>query len=230
VPTLFVSLEMAKLELAQRMLCSQGRIDANKFRSGFLSKDDRSKLVEASARLGKAPLYVDDTPARTCTEIAACARRLKRKQNLGLIVIDYLQLIQPDDPRDPRQEQVAKMARRLKALARELKIPVLCLAQLNRQADAGKEGHRPRLSQLRESGAIEQDADVVMFVHREEYYCNSREEAQEKGICGQADLIIAKQRNGPTGDVKLAWFDKYTRFENLSQKPYEEFGEYQEEF
>ncbi len=229
VPTLFVSLEMARLELAQRMLCSQGKIDANKFRSGFLSGDDRKKLVEASAKLGKAPMYVDDTPARTCTEIAACARRLKRKQNLGLIVIDYLQLIQPDDPRDPRQEQVAKMARRLKGLARELKLPVLCLAQLNRQAEQGKEGHRPRLSHLRESGAIEQDADVVMFIHREEYY-HTREEAQESGIAGQADVIVAKQRNGPTGDIKLAWFDKYTRFENLSQKPYEEFGEFQEDF
>jgi len=229
VPTLFVSLEMARTELAQRMLCSQGRIDANKFRSGFLSKEDRSKLVEASAKLGKAPMFVDDTPSRTCTEIAACARRLKRKQNLGLIVIDYLQLINPDDPRDPRQEQVAKMARRLKALARELRIPVLCLAQLNRQVEAGKEGHRPKLSHLRESGAIEQDADVVMFIHREEYY-HTREEAQQEGIAGQADVIVAKQRNGPTGDVKLAWFDKYTRFENLAQKPYEEFGEYQEDF
>ena len=229
VATLFVSLEMARLELAQRMLCSQGKIDANKFRSGFLSGDDRKKLVEASAKLGKAPLFIDDTPARTITEIAACARRLKRKQNLGLIVIDYLQLIQPDDPRDPRQEQVAKMARRLKGLARELKVPVLCLAQLNRQAEQGKEGHRPRLSHLRESGAIEQDADVVMFVHREEYY-HTHEEAVEKGICGQADIIVAKQRNGPTGDIKLAWFDKFTCFENLSQKPYEEFGEYQEEF
>ncbi len=229
VPTLFVSLEMARLELAQRMLCSQGRIDANKFRSGFLSAEDRKKLIEASAKLGKAPLFIDDTPARTCTEIAACARRLKRKEKLGLVVIDYLQLIQPDDPRDPRQEQVAKMARRLKALARELEIPVLCLAQLNRQTEQGKEGHRPRLSHLRESGAIEQDADVVMFIHREEYY-STHEEAMEKGIAGQADVIVAKQRNGPTGDVKLAWFDKYTRFENLSQKPYEEFGEFQEEF
>jgi replicative DNA helicase len=107
---------------------------------------------------------------------------------------------------------------------------VLCLAQLNRQADAGPEGHRPRLSQLRESGAIEQDADVVIFVHREEYYCNSREEAQEKGVAGQADILVRKQRNGSTGDVKLAWFDKHTRFENLSQKPYEEFGEYQDDF
>ncbi len=230
VSTLFVSLEMARLELAQRMLCSQGRIDANKFRSGFLSPKDHSDLVEASAKLYGAPMFIDDTPSRTCTEIAACARRLKRRKSLGLVVIDYLQLIQPDDPRDPRQEQVAKMARRLKGLARELNVPVLCLAQLNRQADTGKEGHRPRLSHLRESGAIEQDADVVMFIHREEYYCDSREEAMEKGIAGQADVIVAKQRNGPTGDVKLAWFDKHTRFENLAQKPYEEFDGYQAEF
>ncbi|MEN6451619.1 MAG: replicative DNA helicase [Thermoguttaceae bacterium] len=229
VATLFVSLEMARTELAQRMLCSQGRIDASKFRSGFLSGDDRKKLVEASALLSAAPMFVDDTPFRTCTEIAASARRLKRKSNLGLVVIDYLQLIAPDDPRDPRQEQVAKMARRLKALARELKIPVLCLAQLNRQVEASKEGHRPKLSHLRESGAIEQDADVVMFVHREEYY-HTREEAMEKGILGQADVIVAKQRNGPTGDVKLAWFDKFTRFENLAQKPYEEFEGYGDEF
>ena len=204
VPTLFVSLEMARLELAQRMLCSQGRIDANKFRSGFLSGDDRKKLVEASAKLSKAPLYVDDTPARTCTEIAACARRLKRKQNLGLIVIDYMQLIQPDDPRDPRQEQVAKMARRLKGLARELKIPVLCLAQLNRQAEAGKEGHRPELSQLRESGAIEQDADVVMFIHREEYY-HTREEAHGEGHCrpGRRDRGQAAQRPDRRREARL---------------------------
>jgi len=224
VPTLFVSLEMARVELAQRMLCSQGRIDANKFRSGFISAEDRERLVEASAKLSQAAFYVDDSPSRTVTEIAASARRLKRKSGLGLIVIDYLQLIEPDDPRDPRQEQVAKMARRLKGIARELQIPLICLAQLNRQTEqGGKEGHRPKLSNLRESGAIEQDADVVMFVHREEYY-HTREEAQEAGIAGQGDLIVAKQRNGPTGDVKLAWFGKYTRFENLAQKPYEEFG------
>ena len=229
VPTLFVSLEMARLELAQRLLCSQGRIDANKFRSGFLSGDDRKKLIEASAKLGKAPIFIDDTPARTVTEIAACARRLKRKHNLGLIVIDYLQLIQPDDPRDPRQEQVAKMARRLKVLARELSLPVLCLSQLNRQVEAGKEGHRPKLSHLRESGAIEQDADVVMFIHREEMYY-SKEEAQERNLCGLADLFVEKQRNGPTGDIKLAWLDKFTRFENLSQQPHEEFGGYAQDF
>ena len=229
VPTLFVSLEMARLELAQRLLCSQGRIDATKFRSGFISGEDRKKLIEASAHLSKAPIFIDDTPSRTVTEIAASARRLRRKQNLGLILIDYLQLIQPDDPRDPRQEQVAKMARRLKCLARELTVPVLCLAQLNRQVEEGKERHRPRLSHLRESGAIEQDADVVMFIHREEMYC-SREEAQEKNIVGQADVLVAKQRNGPTGDIKLAWLDKYTRFENFSQRPAEEFREYNDEF
>jgi len=222
VPTLFVSLEMARLELAQRMLCSQGRIDGNKFRSGFISAEDRTNLVRASAQLSQATLFIDDSPSRTVTEIAACARRLKRKNNLGLIIIDYLQLIEPGDPRNPRQEQVAKMARRLKGLARELQIPIVCLAQLNRQADPGKDGHRPRLSHLRESGAIEQDADVVIFIHREEYY-KTREEAQQAGVSGQGELIIAKQRNGPTGEVKLAWFSKFTKFENLSQKPYEEF-------
>ena len=224
VPVLFVSLEMARTELVQRMLCSQGHIDASKFRSGFISAHDRENLVKASAKLSQAPIYVDDTPSRSMTEIAACARRLKRKQGLGLIVVDYLQLIQPENSSDPRQEQVAKMARRLKILARELRIPVLCLAQLNRQAEAGKEGHRPKLSQLRESGAIEQDADVVMFIHREEYY-QTREEAQDSGTSGVAEIIVAKQRNGPTGEIKTAWLSKFTRFENLAQKQYDDFSD-----
>ncbi len=220
VTTLFVSLEMSRLELAQRMLCSRGRIDGRKFRSGFVSAEDRKKLVEASAKLSKARLFIDDTPSRTVTEIAACARRLKRKENLGLIVIDYLQLIEPDNPRDPRQEQVARIARKLKHLARKIQVPVLCLAQLNRQAEAGGSNH-PKLSQLRESGAIEQDADVVMFVHREEYGM-TREEAQEKGVAGMADLIIAKQRNGPVGNIKLHWFEQFTCFESASSHPHEE--------
>ena len=224
--TLFVSLEMARLELAQRMLCSRGRIDGRKFRGGYLSAEDRDKLVESSAKLSTAPLFIDDSPSRTITEIAAGARRLKRKAELGLVVIDYLQLIEPDNPRDPRQEQVAKIARRLKGLARELSVPVLCLAQLNRQAEAGKEGHRPRLSHLRESGAIEQDADVVMFVHREEYFYNSREEAEEAGVAGQGELIVSKQRNGPTGVIKLSWLEQHTRFENFAEKPYDEFESY----
>ncbi|MDZ7618870.1 MAG: replicative DNA helicase, partial [Patescibacteria group bacterium] len=219
VPTLFVSLEMARVELAQRILCSQGRIDAGKFRSGFLSGAEREQLVRVSNQLSKTPLFIDDSSTRTVTEIGATARRLKRRHGLGFMVIDYLQLINPDDPRDPRQEQVAKMARRLKGLARELEIPILCLAQLNRQAEMGREGHRPRMSHLRESGAIEQDADVIMFIHREEYYNRDDESARGKG-----EVIIAKQRNGPTGDVELAWFDKYTRFENLAQQPYDGFG------
>ena len=225
VTTLVVSLEMSRLELAQRMLCARGKIDGRKFRGNFITSEDREKLVKASAKLSTAPLFIDDTPSRTVTEIAASARRLKRKNNLGMIVIDYLQLIEPENPRDPRQEQVAKMARRLKGLSRELEVPVLCLSQLNRQVEAGKESHRPKLSHLRESGAIEQDADVVMFVHREEMYY-TREEAQERDLVGAADLIIAKQRNGPVGDVKLRWFDSFTSFENLSQKPYDEFEDF----
>ena len=222
---LFVSLEMAQLELAQRMLCARGKIDGRKFRGGYLSGEDREELVKASSELSQARLFIDDTPSRTITEIAACARRLKRRENLGLIVIDYLQLIEPDNPRDPRQEQVAKIARRLKGMARELSIPVLCLAQLNRQAEATKD-NRPRLSHLRESGAIEQDADVVMFVHREEYY-HTAEEALENGMAGKADLIISKQRNGPTGDIKLTWRQEFTKFEDQAlQEPYDEFQEF----
>ena len=230
VPTLFVSLEMARHELAQRLLASQGRIDGTKFRSGMMSREDREKLVEASAKLSKAPLFIDDSPSRSMSEIAAEARRLQRKHGLGLIVIDYLQLIQPENPRDPRQEQVAKIARRLKGLARELSVPVLCLAQLNRQVEAGtgKESHRPRMSHLRESGAIEQDADVVMFIHREEYY-HTKEDAERDGITGQGDLIIAKQRNGPTGDVKLAWLHRFTRFENLAHESHSEFDQYDQD-
>ena len=145
---------------------------------------------------------------------------MKRKAGLGLVVIDYLQLIEPDNPSDPRQEQVAKIARRLKGLARELKVPVLCLAQLNRQAEVSKE-NKPRLSHLRESGAIEQDADVVMFVHREEYYQTNDEDKAR--VAGQAEMIVAKQRNGPTGEIKLSWRKDFTRFVNAVQRPYDEF-------
>lgn len=215
--TLFVSLEMSRLELAERMICANGRINGHKLRNGFISPTDRAKLVTTTAAMSTAPLFIDDTPSRTMTEIAATARRLKRREKLALVVIDYLQLIEPDNSKDPRQEQVAKIARRLKALARELKVPVLCLAQLNRQAEVSKD-NRPRLSHLRESGAIEQDADVVMFVHRDEYYMNNDEDRAR--VAGQADLIIAKQRNGPTGDVKVAWLQDYTRFENLAREEY----------
>lgn len=229
--TLFVSLEMSQLELVQRVLCSRGEISGEKFRSGFLSKEDRQKLIEISSDLSRAPFYIDDSPTRTVTEIAAAARRIKRQSGLGLIIVDYLQLIQPDDPRDPRQEQVAKMARRLKVVARELKVPIICMAQLNRQAEMTKD-NRPKLSHLRESGAIEQDADVVLMVHREEYYLSQAErealraDGDPNGILGQAEIIIAKQRSGPTGEVKLHWFQQFTRFKNAEQKHYDEFEQY----
>jgi replicative DNA helicase len=226
-PVLFVSLEMARMELAQRMLCSYGKIDGRKFRKGMISPAERDQLVEASNDLSKAALFIDDSPSRTITEIAATARRLKRRENLGLLIIDYLQLIEPDNSKDPRQEQVAKIARRLKGLARELSVPVLCLAQLNRQVEASRD-NKPQLSHLRESGAIEQDADVVMFVHREEYYMSNEEDRER--VRGEADLLVRKQRNGPTGDVKLAWIHDFTRFRNFSHKTYEEFDQYGGEF
>ncbi|HZZ71142.1 MAG TPA: replicative DNA helicase [Pirellulales bacterium] len=221
--TLFVSLEMSSLELADRLLCSRAKINGNHLRNGSITNDERRKLLETTGDISESPLFVDDSPSRTMTEIAATARRLKRRNQLGLIVIDYLQLIEPDNARDPRQEQVARIARRLKGLARELKVPVICLAQLNRQTEASKD-NRPRLSHLRESGAIEQDADVVMFVHREEYYLNDEEDKAR--VAGQADIIIAKQRNGPIGDVKLCWLKQFTRFENLAAERHGEFDRF----
>ena len=222
-PVLFVSLEMACLELADRLLCSAAQVNGHRLRNGTISQEDRRRLVQKSAEISSSPLYIDDTPGRTLTEIAAVARRLKRRNGLALIVIDYLQLIEPDNPRDPRQEQVARIARRLKMMSRELDIPVLCLAQLNRQAEVSRD-NRPRLNHLRESGAIEQDADVVMFVHREEYYQTTDEDRER--VKGQAEIIIAKQRNGPIGDVKLLWQHDYTRFVNLEHRPYDEFEQF----
>ncbi|MBT6723118.1 MAG: replicative DNA helicase, partial [Planctomycetaceae bacterium] len=164
------------------------------------------------------------SPSRTVSEIASAARRIKRQHNdhLGLVVIDYLQLIEPDNPRDPRQEQVARIARRLKGLAREIKVPVLCLAQLNRQAE-GAADHRPKLSHLRESGAIEQDADVVMFIHREEYYRRGEDAEQ---FAGMAEIIIAKQRNGPVGEIEVLWQKDFTRFVDKAPERLQAFDDF----
>lgn len=221
--TLVISLEMSSVELGDRLLCSTARVNGHRLRNGQITNEERARLVETAADISQAPLYVDDSPVRSVTEIAATARRMKRKENLGLLVIDYLQLIEPDNPRDPRQEQVAKMTRRLKGLARELNIPVLCLAQLNRQAEMARD-NKPRLSHLRESGAIEQDADVVMFVHREEYYQTSEDERER--VKGEAEIIVAKQRNGPTGEAKLTWRHEFTRFEDAATRSYDEFESY----
>lgn len=225
-PALFVSLEMAAIELIERMLCSVARVDSHRLRNGSLAVEDRKRLFKVMDELSTVPLFIDDSPTRNISEIAGTARRIMRREGqLGAIIIDYLQLIQPDDPRDPRQEQVAKMARRLKGLARELKVPVLCLAQLNRQAEETRD-HRPRLSHLRESGGIEQDADVVMFVHRKDYYRNSDDDDGDDST-GEALIIVAKQRNGPTDDVELTWLKEYTRFEDRAAERYREFDQYQ---
>ncbi len=225
IPTLFVSLEMSRDELADRLLCSEARVNSHRVRAGQISNENRRRLVDKASEMSDAPLYVEDSPSRTVSQIAAAARRIRRRENrLGLIVIDYLQLIEPDNSRDPRQEQVARIARRLKGMARELDVPVLCLAQLNRQVEDTK-GNRPRLSHLRESGAIEQDADVVMFVHREEYF---RGGDDRDDVAGQAQIIVAKQRNGPVGDINLMWKREYTRFESTAPKRHEEFDDFNE--
>jgi replicative DNA helicase len=222
-PVLFVSLEMSALELCDRLLCSRAQVDSRQVRNGLISTNDSQKLVQAASFLSKAKLFIDDSASRNMTEIAATARRLKRREDLALVVIDYLQLIDPDNARDQRQEQVARIARRLKGLARELNIPVLCLAQLNRQAESIG-GHRPQLSHLRESGAIEQDADVVMFIHREEVYAKDDEERRR--VAGEADLLIRKQRNGPIDDLKLTWRGNITRFDNYQEPEYGEFSSF----
>lgn len=225
-PVLFVSLEMASIELIERMLCSVARVNGHRLRNGTLSGEDRKRVVKSAGELASVPLFIDDSPTRNMSEIAGAARRIKRKEgSLGLIVIDYLQLIQPDNSNDPRQEQVSKIARRLKGLAREVKTPILCLSQLNRQAEDSRD-HRPKLSHLRESGAIEQDADVVMFVHRESYY--QKGQPEEEVNQHEALIIIEKQRNGPTGDVELHWERDFTRFENRAPERYSEFDEYPE--
>lgn len=223
-PVVFISLEMSQLELCDRLLCSAARVNGHKMRNGTISNEDRAKLVEKAGELALAPLYVDDSPTRTVSEIASAARRIQRNHDgrLGLIVIDYLQLIEPDNPRDPRQEQVARIARRLKGLARDLKVPVLCLAQLNRQTE-GSSDHRPKLSHLRESGAIEQDADVVMFIHREEYYRRGEDAEQFAGL---AEIIIAKQRNGPVGEVELLWQKDFTRFVDKAPERLQAFDDF----
>ncbi len=197
VPTLFVSLEMSAIELADRLLCAHARIDGQRLRTGHTTVEDRQKIIESCSVISQAPLFVDDSPSRTVTEIAAVGRRLKRKHNLGLIVVDYLQLIEPDNPKDNRQEQVARIARRLKGLARELNLPVACLAQLNRQAEQTGD-HVPRLSHLRESGAIEQDADVVMFVHREEYYMTPDDREKERQDGNPRGLLGGRKSSSPS--------------------------------
>jgi len=210
IPVGFFSLEMSKEQLVQRLLCSHAKVDTHKVRSGFLAPQDWPRLTSAAGKLSDAPFYIDDTPAISALELRAKARRLKSHHDIRLIVLDYLQLMRGSAHSESRQQEISEISRSLKALARELDIPVIAISQLSRAVEA-RQDHRPQLSDLRESGAIEQDADVVVLLLREEYYFPTEE---NKGI---AEVIIAKQRNGPVGSIKLSFIKEYMRFENLAR-------------
>lgn len=214
VPVAVFSLEMGRQALAERFLCSVSEIDAQAVRKGILRTEDYQKLVKACGILAEAPIFVDDTAALTPLELRAKARRLKTRHDIKCVMVDYLQLMHMGGRVESRQQEITTISRYLKSLARELNIPVVVLSQLNRAAE-GREDHRPRMSDLRESGSIEQDADVVMLLHREDYY--KRNEKEDFTPDNVAELIIAKQRNGPTGNVKLIFREKITRFENMSR-------------
>jgi replicative DNA helicase len=214
IPIAVFSLEMGRQQLAERFLCSISEIDSQKVRRGLLSDEDYKKLADACAELSEAPIYIDDTSTLTPLELRAKARRLKSRHDIQCIVVDYLQLMHLGSGRaESRQQEITTISRYIKALARELSVPVVVLSQLNRSPE-GREGHRPRMSDLRESGSIEQDADVVMLLHREDYYHRGELDYQQDNT---AELIIAKQRNGPTGTVRLTFREKITRFENASR-------------
>jgi replicative DNA helicase len=210
-PLFFVSLEQSRIEIAERLLCCESRVDSHKLRKGSLNQHDIQKLADAGALLSKTKLFIDDSPGQSMLRISASARRLKLRHGIKIVMVDYLQLIEPDNRRDSRQEQVAQISRRLKFLAKELNIPVIALAQLNRGLE-DRQGHEPRLSDLRESGSIEQDADTVFLIHRPE----THEPGQHEGV---VEIIIGKQRNGPTGKVTLTYVKQFMRFENFAVDP-----------
>ena len=220
VPVAFFSLEMSKESLVQRLLTSEARIDAQKLRRGMLRDDDFPRLARAAGILSSAPIYIDDTPGITVLEMRSKARRLKAENGVGLVIVDYLQLMTGPSAEN-RQQEVSQISRGLKALAKELNVPVVALSQLSRAPEqrSGSDKGRPQLSDLRESGAIEQDADLIMFIFREEVYAE-REEGRLKdpALEGKAEIIIGKQRNGPIGSIPLYFHKQYTRFENYSAR------------
>jgi replicative DNA helicase len=213
IPVAIFSLEMSKEQLSLRMLCSEARIDSSRLRSGFFSMEDWHRLTDAAGLLSESPIYIDDSASLTAMDIRAKARRLKMDKNIGLIIIDYLQLMQGRAGAERRDLEISEISRAMKALAKELDLPVMALSQLNRMLEQ-RTDKRPRLSDLRESGALEQDADVVAFIYRDEVY-NKEEDNPSRGI---AEILLSKQRNGPTGDVNLAFLNSFTRFENLASE------------
>jgi replicative DNA helicase len=210
IPTAIFSLEMSKESLVQRLLCSYARVDASRLRGGYLSENDWPKLTHAAGLLSDALIYIDDSPGVNVMEMRAKARRLQRDKGLGLVIVDYMQLMRGVGRIENREREISEISRALKALAKELNVPVMALSQLNRAVES-RQDKRPLLSDLRESGSIEQDADVICFVYRDEMY---NEDSPDKGI---AEIIVGKQRNGPTGRVRLAFIKDFTRFDNLSQ-------------
>jgi len=209
VPVGFFSLEMSKEQLAMRLMCAEGRVDSNKIRTGFLSQQDCISLVSAAGHFMDAPIFIDDTPALTTMELRAKARRMMSEQGLGLVVVDYLQLMQSKGA-ESREKEISEISRSLKSLAKELGVPVMALSQLNRKVEE-RHDKRPQLSDLRESGSLEQDSDVVMCIYRDEVY---NANTDDKGV---AEILVRKQRNGPTGEVRLSYLGAYTRFENLAE-------------
>lgn len=212
VPVAVFSLEMSKEQLVLRLLCSEARVDAGRLRTGHLAEADWPKLTKAAGSLNEAKIFIDDTPAISVLEMRAKARRLKAEHNIGMVVVDYLQLMRGRANPESRQQEISEISRFLKALAKELSIPVVALSQLNRGLES-RTDKRPMMSDLRESGAIEQDADVIMFVYREEVYDKENEDLK-----GKAEIVIGKQRNGPIGTVNLAFRGEFTRFENMSNR------------
>jgi replicative DNA helicase len=209
-PVAFFSLEMSKEQLVLRMLCSESRINNSSVRTGDLSERDFARIVDGASRISEAEIFIDDTPALTITELRAKARRLHRDHPLGIIIVDYLQLARSPAYSHSREQEISDISRSLKALAKELQVPVVALSQLNRSVES-RTDKRPMMSDLRESGAIEQDADIIMFIYRDEVY---NKESPDKGV---AELIISKQRTGPTGAVRVAFSPEYTRFDNLEE-------------
>ncbi len=214
VPVAFFSLEMSREQLALRMLCSEARIDAQRVRTGFLSEEDWPRITAAAGMLAEAKIFIDDTPALPILEMRAKARRLQAEQGLGLVVVDYLQLMRGRHNVERREQEISEISRSLKAMAKELNVPVIALSQLNRKVE-DRPNKRPQMSDLRESGAIEQDADVIMFIYRDEVY----NKAEDNPNRGKAEIIVGKQRNGPTGVVHLAFISKLSSFGNLSYEP-----------
>lgn len=216
-PAVIFNLEMSKEQVANRILCSEALVDSNKVRTGKLDDEDWMKIASATGRLSEAPIYIDDTPGITVMEIRAKCRKLKLEKDIGVIVIDYLQLVQGSNKRNAsREQEISEISRGLKILAKELEVPVIALSQLSRSAEK-RDDKRPMLSDLRESGAIEQDADIVLFLYRDDYY---NPDSEEKNV---AEVIIAKHRGGSTGTVKLSWLPSYTKFGNLDKFHGEEF-------